>query len=40
VVKDEKFSRRFIEMALLSLSVAALSFGVGFVLRKFFGIDA
>jgi VIT1/CCC1 family predicted Fe2+/Mn2+ transporter len=39
VVKDEKFIRRFSEMAMLSLSVAALSFGVGFVLRKFFGID-
>ncbi len=39
VVKDERFIRRFGEMALLSLSVAALSFGVGFVLRKFMGID-
>lgn len=40
VVKEERFSRRFLEMAMLSLSVAALSFGVGFILRKFFGIDA
>jgi vacuolar iron transporter family protein len=40
VVKDEKFMRRFTEMAILSLSVAALSFGVGFILRQFFGIDA
>jgi vacuolar iron transporter family protein len=39
VVKDENFIRRFSEMALLSLSVAALSFGVGFVLRKFMGIE-
>jgi len=39
VVKDEQFIRRFGEMALLSLSVAALSFGVGFLLRKFMGID-
>jgi VIT1/CCC1 family predicted Fe2+/Mn2+ transporter len=39
VVKDENFMRRFSEMALLSLSVAALSFGVGFMLRKFMGID-
>lgn len=39
VVKDENFVRRFSEMALLSLSVAALSFGVGFILRKFMGIE-
>ena len=39
VVRDEKFIRRFSEMALLSLSVATLSFGVGFLMRKFFGID-
>ncbi len=39
VVKDERFTRRFAEMAVLSLSVAALSFGVGFLLRKFFGIE-
>jgi VIT1/CCC1 family predicted Fe2+/Mn2+ transporter len=40
VVKEEKFIRRFSEMIILSFSIAALSFGVGFVLRKFFGIDA
>lgn len=39
VVKDEKFIRRFSEMVLLSMSVAALSFGVGFLMRRFFGID-
>jgi vacuolar iron transporter family protein len=39
VVKDEKFIRRFTEMAILSLSVASLSFGVGIILRKFFGIE-
>jgi VIT1/CCC1 family predicted Fe2+/Mn2+ transporter len=39
VVKDEKFIRRFSEMAILSMSVALLSFGVGFILRQFFGID-
>jgi vacuolar iron transporter family protein len=38
VVKDEKFSRRFSEMALLSMGVAILSFGVGLLLRRFFGI--
>lgn len=39
VVKEERFIRRFSEMVILSFSVAAFSFGVGFVLRKFFGID-
>jgi len=38
VVKDEKFIRRFSEMALLSLTVALLSFGVGFILSKFIGV--
>jgi VIT1/CCC1 family predicted Fe2+/Mn2+ transporter len=39
VAKDEPFKRRFLEMAGLSLGVAALSFFVGFVMRTFFGID-
>jgi VIT1/CCC1 family predicted Fe2+/Mn2+ transporter len=39
IVRDENFMRRFSEMALLSLSVAALSFGVGFILRRFLGVD-
>lgn len=39
VAKDEPFGRRFTEMALLSFSVAALSFGVGFVARKLLGVD-
>ena len=39
MVKDESFVKRFSEKALLSLSVAALSFGVGFILRKFMGIE-
>ncbi len=39
IVKDEKFSRRFTEMALLSFGVALFSFGIAFVLRKFFSID-
>jgi VIT1/CCC1 family predicted Fe2+/Mn2+ transporter len=38
IVKDEKFIRRFSEMAILSISVALLSFGVGFVLSKFIGV--
>ncbi len=39
VVKDERFSSRFTEMAALSLGVAAVSFGVGFLLRMFTGIE-
>jgi vacuolar iron transporter family protein len=36
---DEPFRKRFIEMAVLSLGVAAFSFLVGFLLRTFLGID-
>jgi VIT1/CCC1 family predicted Fe2+/Mn2+ transporter len=39
VAKDLNFRRRFLEMAGLSLGVAAISFLVGFLLRKFTGID-
>lgn len=39
VARDEPFKRRFLEMAGLSLSVAALSFFLGFLLRTFLGID-
>jgi VIT1/CCC1 family predicted Fe2+/Mn2+ transporter len=39
VVKDEKFKHRFIEMAVLSLSVAAISFGIGYLLKLFTGIE-
>jgi len=39
VAKDLSFKRRFWEMALLSLGVAAISFGVGFVVRSVFGIE-
>ena len=37
--KDLSFKKRFTEMAALSLSVAGLSFLVGFTLRAIFGID-
>jgi vacuolar iron transporter family protein len=40
VVKEERFIRRFSEMVLLSFSVAAFSFGVGFLLKKVFGVEA
>lgn len=39
VAKDEPFRRRFVEMAGLSLGVAALSFLVGLLMRTFFGIE-
>jgi VIT1/CCC1 family predicted Fe2+/Mn2+ transporter len=39
VAKDLNFRRRFLEMAGLSLGVAAISFLVGFLLRTFTGID-
>ncbi|MBD3383826.1 rubrerythrin family protein [candidate division KSB1 bacterium] len=39
VAKDESFKKRFWEMAILSLSVAAFSFLIGFVMRQFLGVD-
>lgn len=39
VAKDLNFRRRFWEMAILSLSVAGISFGVGVLVRAVFGID-
>jgi hypothetical protein len=37
VAKDIDFKKRFGEMALISLSVAALSFGIGWVLKNVMG---
>jgi VIT1/CCC1 family predicted Fe2+/Mn2+ transporter len=39
VTKDEPFRGRFLEMAGLSLGVAAFSFLIGFLLRTFLGVD-
>ncbi|MGM0550447.1 MAG: VIT1/CCC1 transporter family protein [Bacteroidota bacterium] len=39
VAKGLNFKRRFFEMATLSLGVAAITFGLSFFIRKFFGID-
>jgi VIT1/CCC1 family predicted Fe2+/Mn2+ transporter len=39
VAKDLPFKKRFLEMAVISLSVAALSFGVGILVKQFLGID-
>ena len=37
--KNLKFTRRFLEMAVISLTVAAISFGIGLIMRYFFGIE-
>ncbi len=39
VAQDLPFRRRFLEMAGLSLAVAAVSFGVGMLLRTVFGVE-
>jgi vacuolar iron transporter family protein len=39
VAKDLNFKRRFAEMALISLGVSALTFGIGFLVKKALGID-
>lgn len=39
VVQDVPFRGRFLEMAALSLSVAAISFIIGFLMRRVIGID-
>ncbi len=39
IARGEKFRKRFFEMAGLSLSVAALSFVIGYAIRTWLGID-
>ncbi len=39
VAKDIPFGKRFFEMALISLGIAALTFGIGFLIRTFLGIE-
>jgi VIT1/CCC1 family predicted Fe2+/Mn2+ transporter len=39
VVRDLSFKKRFLEMAFISLGVALLSFGIGYVIRIFVGVD-
>ncbi len=38
IVREENFGRRFSEMAVLSMAVALLSFGVGYLLKYFFHV--
>ena len=40
VARDESFRKRFTEMAILSFGVAGISFGIGYLLKIFTGIDA
>lgn len=39
VAQDQPFKRRFLEMALISITVAVLSFVVGILAKKFLGVD-
>jgi VIT1/CCC1 family predicted Fe2+/Mn2+ transporter len=39
VTRDISFKDRFLEMALISLGIAALTFAIGFLIRTFLGID-
>jgi VIT1/CCC1 family predicted Fe2+/Mn2+ transporter len=40
VAKDYSFKKKFLEMSAISLGVAGFSFGVGFLVRIFLGIEA
>jgi VIT1/CCC1 family predicted Fe2+/Mn2+ transporter len=39
VAKDISFRNRFFEMTLISLGIAALTFGIGFLIRIFFNVQ-
>jgi VIT1/CCC1 family predicted Fe2+/Mn2+ transporter len=39
IAKDLNFRQRFLEMAVISLGVSALTFGITFVIKKTLGID-
>ena len=39
VAKDLNFKKRFLEMAILSLGVATLTFGISYFVRMFFGVE-
>ena len=39
VAKDEKFKPKFLEMSIISIGVAVLSFGVSIAAKAFLGID-
>jgi len=39
IVQDQKFGKRFLEMFLISIGVAIISFGVGLLAKKVIGVD-
>lgn len=39
VLKNASFRRKFSEMAIISITFAAINFGIGFAVRYFFGIE-
>ena len=39
VAQDEKFRPRFLEMSLISIGVAVISFFVGVLAKRFLGVD-
>lgn len=39
VAKEVSFKKRFLSMASISIGVAAISFAIGFVVKKYFGFD-
>ena len=39
VAQEQPFKRRFAEMAIISVSVAVLSFVVGILAKKFLGVE-
>ncbi len=39
IAQDLKFAARFWEMTILSFTIAALSFGIGYIIRAIFGVD-
>lgn len=39
VARDISFRGQFLEMALISLGIAALTFGIGFLIRTFLGVE-
>ncbi len=39
VARDQPFKQRFLEMAVISIGVALLSFGIGWAVREFLGLE-
>lgn len=39
VAQDQPFTSRFLEMAIISITVAVISFGVGMLAKKFLGVE-